>query len=121
MKHLILAAMTGAALTASMSALGAPYEDYKMQIQRQAEARRSASTPNAASEHHDPATMRQHMQLMQEMDDQLQQARAVDTMSREQMREWIVKHTALMSRMHEQMMNEHHPMGGGGSMHRHPK
>lgn len=117
MKRLVVATvLTGLALTASIGAFGAPYEDYKIQIQRQHDEKRRALVSEAAYAE-DRAAMKQHMQLMQEMDAQVQQAQSLDKMTAEQLREWIAKHNELMARMHQQkMMDGRQPMGRSGGL-----
>lgn len=113
MNRILLGLATAATIGISMTAAGAPYEDQKVQVQRfQQEKMRAARADAAAHERGDG----DHMQLMQEMSRQMQQARSVDQMSAEQMRSWIKDHTQLMERMHQEMMNEHRSMHDFGMM-----
>ena len=113
MNRILLGLTTAAAIGMSMTAAGAPYEDQKVQVQRvQQEKLQAAGTDAAAHEH----SAGDHMQLMQEMRRQMQQAHSVDQMSTEQMRGWIRDHTQLMERMHQEMMNEQRSMHGPGTM-----
>jgi hypothetical protein len=107
MKRALLGIAAAAAASAAFSTIAAPYEDYKIQIQRVQEAKLRGA-PQA-----DATRMDDHMPLMQEMNRQLQEARSVDRMSAEQMRSWITQHTRLMDQMHPQMMGSRGPMMGG--------
>jgi hypothetical protein len=106
MKRLLIGITALAAASIALTATAAPYEDYKVQIQRV----QAAKLKGAAG---DRASMDDHMPLMQEMNRQLQEARAVDRMTPEQMRSWITNHLRVMDQMHQQMMGGQAPMMGG--------
>ncbi len=93
----VAAVMTAAARVASFAA---PYEDYKMQIQRVQEAKLKGAPQSATN------GMDAHMPLMQEAQRQIQEARSVDQMSSEQMRDWIKRHVQLMDQMQQQMRSK---------------
>ena len=95
-----------AATTAALTAIAAPYEDYRMQIQRVQDAKLKEAPRTGAM-----GGMHEHMAGMEEMNRQLQEARAVDQMSPEQMRNWITQHVRLMDQMHRQMTGDRAPMG----------
>jgi hypothetical protein len=134
MKRMIMLGAAALAAVGGMPASSAPYEDQKVQIQRLQDSRlRGAPAASGAPQgmsgmhgmsamHGTPGTsgMPGQMQLMQEMDRQMQQARDVDRMSPQQMRDWIVEHTQLMDRMQEQMQmqpRQHGPMDGNRMPH----
>ncbi len=96
-----------AALTAAVavSARGAPYEDQRIQAQRAQEARQHYEARDDMA----GGGMHEHMELMREMHQQMDEARNVDRMSPEEMRVWIRRHSALMERMDREMMEEHEP------------
>lgn len=106
MKRLLIGITALAAASVALTTTAAPYEDYKIQIQRV----QAAKLKGAAR---DRAVMVDHMPLMQEMNRQLEEARAVDQMTPEQMRTWITQHLRLMDQMHQQMMGGQPPMMGG--------
>lgn len=97
MKRLLIGITALAAASVAFTATAAPYEDYKVQIQRV----QAAKLKGVAG---DRAAMDAHMPLMQEMNRQLQEARAVEQMTPDQMRTWITQHVRLMDQMHQQMM-----------------
>lgn len=100
MNSKLMRAAVALAVGLSFSASGAPYEDQKIQIQRVQEAKRLG------------AAKQEQMQLMHEMNQQMEQARAVDSMKPEQMRDWIARHTRLMEQMHQGMAGGEPPMTG---------
>lgn len=106
MNRYLKTAAIGFLIAASTLVSAAPYEDYKMQIQRVQEAKRKAAMAEMAQAQEGQAAAQNHMLLMQEMKQQLQEAQSVDRMTSEEMRAWISKHTRLMERMHQQMMRE---------------
>jgi hypothetical protein len=106
MKRALIGLFAGFAAAASVASFAAPYEDYKMQIQRVQEAKLKGSPQGATS------GLDEHMPLMQEMQKQMRDARSVDQMSPEQMRDWIKHHAQLMDQMHQKMMGEHGQMMG---------
>ena len=107
-KLFILGAAAVMAIGTSLAVHSAPYEDQKIRIQRLQESRLH-STPTVGM--HGGT---QNLELMQEMDRQMEQARGVERMTPEQMRNWITEHTRLMDRMHRQMMPDGAPKGGTG-------
>ena len=116
MKRSLGALAAGLVLAASTVAGAAPYEDYKVQIQRAQDAKRKVVAADALQANEDRAAMQEHMRLMQEMNEQMQQVRQLDKLTPEQMRNWITQHAQLMEKMHQQMMRENHRRQGGGSM-----
>ena len=106
---ILLGATAVAAIGTSMAVSAAPYEDQKLQMQRSQESRLRgvpALEPRGA--------MGQRMELMQEMERQMEQARAVDRMTPEQMRNWITEHSRLMERMSQGMQPDGAPTGNPG-------
>lgn len=100
MKRALIGFAAGIAAAAGVTSFAAPYEDYKMQIQRVHEAKLKGSPQGATS------GMDAHMPLMQEMHKQMQEARSVDQMSSAQMRDWIKRHAQLMDQMQQLMQSK---------------
>jgi hypothetical protein len=111
MRKVLIGMAAAVAAGVAITAGAAPYEDQRIRQQRVQEARLKAESPAVAM-----GGMHQHMTQMQEMNRQLQEARSVDQMSPEQMRDWITQHVRLMDQMHRQMTGAQPPAMGGPGM-----
>jgi hypothetical protein len=116
MKKVLIAVLTGLALTMPLAGSAAPDEAQKQLIQREQEAKQKLAAAQAASGQERQKMMQEHMQLMQDMMKQMQKAKPREGMTPQQMREWIDEHMKLMDQMMGQMMQEHHMMMGGPGM-----
>ena len=116
MKRILIAVVTGLAITMPLLGTAAPDEAQKQMIQRAQAAKQKLAAAQAASGVERQKMMQEHMTMMQGMMAQMQKAKPGGGMSPQQMREWIDEHMKLMQEMMGQMMDEHHMMMQGGGM-----
>ena len=114
MKRILIAVVTGLAITMPLLGTAAPDEAQKQMIQRAQAAKQKLAVAQAASGAERQKMMQEHMAMMQGMMTQMQKAKPGGGMSPQQMREWIDEHMKLMQEMMGQMMDEHHMMMQGG-------
>jgi ABC-type transporter MlaC component len=110
MKNLLMAVLLGLALATPIATLAAPDEVQKQLVQRTQEAKQKLAAAQAASGAERQKLMQEHMKLMQDIMKQMQTAKPRDSMTPQQMREWIDEHMKLMDQMMGQMMDEYHMM-----------
>ena len=115
MKKLLLTLLMGVALITPLAGFAAPDEAQKQLIQRAMDSKRKLAAAQAASGGERQKLMQEHMTLMQEMMKQMQAAKPRDSMTPQQMREWIDEHMKLMEQMMGQMTDGHHMMMQGPS------
>ena len=113
MKKLLLATIAGLSLALPFSGIGAPDEAQKQMIQRAQDAKKKLAAAQAATGTDRQKMMQEHMQMMQDITAQMQKAKPRESMSPQQMREWIDEHMKLMQQLMGQMMDEHHMMMQG--------
>lgn len=113
MKRMLIAVVTGLAITIPLLGTAAPDEAQKQLIQRAQEAKKRLSVAQAAAGAERERMMQDHMKMMKEVMAQMQKAKPSAGMKPEQMREWIDEHMKLMHEMMGQMMDEHHMMMQG--------
>ena len=116
MKKLLIATLTGLALTLPLTTMSAPDEAQKQLIQRAQDAKKKLAAAQAAQGAERQKMMQEHMKMMQEMMAQMRKAKPRDGMSQPQMKEWIDEHMALMDQMMSQMMDGNHMMMQGMDM-----
>ena len=116
MKRILIAVVTGLAITMPLLGTAAPDEAQKQMIQRAQAAKQKLAAAQAASGAERQKMMQEHMTMMQGMMAQMQKAKPGGGMSPQQMREWIDEHMKLMQEMMGQMMDEHHMMMQSGGM-----
>ena len=116
MKRILIAVVTGLAITMPLLGTAAPDEAQKQMIQRAQAAKQKLAAAQAASGVERQKMMQEHMTMMQGMMTQMQKAKPGGGMSPQQMREWIDEHMKLMQEMMGQMMDEHHMMMQSGGM-----
>ena len=114
MKKLLVAALLGLSVAMPLTVLAAPDETQKMLIQRTQEAKQKLTAAQAAKGAERQKLMQEHMKLMQDVTTQMQAAKPRESMTSQEMREWIDEHMKLMNQIMGQMMEEHHMMMMGG-------